>query len=84
MKAIFYACGLLMASGASAATISGSINVTLTIYNKCQIDGQTTMPQSQPAINCGPQPSAQPKVTFSTLKKEANIKRETRLITVEW
>ncbi|MDR7343169.1 hypothetical protein J2X14_001581 [Pantoea alhagi] len=83
MKAILFACGLLMAGSACAATISGSIDVRLTIYQKCQVDGQT-LSHSQPAINCGRQPSAQPKVTLSTLQKEAKIRRETRLITVEW
>jgi hypothetical protein len=84
MKAIFLACGLLMAGGAQAATISGKINVQLTITNQCQINGQTITPQGQLSVNCVPQPSAQPKVTLSTLKKEANIKQETRLVTVEW
>ncbi|MFD1804041.1 hypothetical protein ACFSFZ_17885 [Mixta tenebrionis] len=84
MKAIYFACGLLMAAGAQAATISGTINVRLTITNQCQINGQAITPQGQPSVNCVPQPSAQPKVTLSTLEQEANIKQETRLITVEW
>ena len=82
MKAILFACGLLMAGSACAATISGSIDVRLTIYQQCKVDGQTT--SGRPAINCGGRTTAQPKVTLSTLQKEAKIKRETRLITVEW
>lgn len=84
MKAIILACGLLMAGTACAATISGSIDVRLTIYKQCQVDGESVTSHRSPTISCGQQPSTQPKVTLTTLEKEANIKQETRLITVEW
>ncbi|AUX92446.1 hypothetical protein [Mixta gaviniae] len=84
MKALLFACGLLATGGACAATLSGSIDVRLTIYTQCQVDGQHATVRGQPTIRCGQQPAAQPKVTLSTLEKEAKIKQETRLITVEW
>lgn len=84
MKAIILACGLLMAGTACAATISGSIDVRLTIYKQCQVDGESVTSHRSPTISCGQQPSTQPKVTLTTLEKEASIKQETRLITVEW
>ena len=83
MKILLFACGLLMTGSACAATISGSIDVRLTIYKQCEIDGQTAT-GGQPAVSCGQQPSAQPKVTTTTLPQEAKIHQETRLITVEW
>lgn len=84
MKAIILACGLLMAGTACAATISGSIDVRLTIYKQCQVDGESVTSHRSPTISCGQQPSTQPKVTLTTLEKETSIKQETRLITVEW
>lgn len=83
MKILLFACGLLMAGSVCAATISGSIDVRLTIYKQCEIDGQAPT-RGQPAVNCGQQPSAQPKVTTTTLQQDAKIRQETRLITVEW
>jgi len=84
MKAIILACGLLMAGTTCAATISGSIEVRLTIYKQCQVDGESVTSHSTPAISCAQQPSTEPKVTLTTLEQEATIKQETRLITVEW
>lgn len=83
MKTLLFACGLLMTGGAWAATISGSIDVRLTIYKQCEIDGQTSA-RHQTAVSCGRQPSAQPKVTSTPLQQDVGIDQKRRLITVEW
>lgn len=84
MKAIILALGLLMANTLHAASTTGTIGVKLTIYALCQVDGRVSSSQRQPQINCGQRSSAQPKVTESTMVKDAITRQEQRLVTVEW
>ncbi|KOC88465.1 hypothetical protein [Winslowiella iniecta] len=84
MKAIILAAGLLMVNTLSAATVSGSIKVRLTLYTPCHVNGHVGDNQRRPQIDCGPRESAQPRVTESRLSKDAKTQQEQRLITVEW
>lgn len=84
MKAVYLALGLMMAGHACAASITGSIGVKLTIYSQCHIDGQSTTPAKSPAVNCGQQVSAQPKVTESVISQNSERRLVTKLVTVEW
>lgn len=82
MKAVILAAGLLMAGQACAAAITGSIGVKLVIYSRCEVNSNISDNQKMPQVTCGPQLSAQPKVTAS--KTVVNNKQEQRLVTVEW
>lgn len=84
MKAVYLALGLMMAGHACAASITGSIGVKLTIYSQCHIDGQSTTPANLPAVNCGQQESAQPKVTESVISQDSERRAVAKLVTVEW
>lgn len=84
MKAVYMALGLMMAGQAAAASITGSIGVRLTIYSQCHIDGQSTITASTPAVDCGQQRAAQPKVTQTVISSNRETRQTSKLVTVEW
>lgn len=84
MKTVYLALGLMMTGHAFAASITGSIGVTLTIYSQCRVEGSTLSATRLPGVVCGSQPDAQPRVTQSVVTLDADTKQETRLVTVEW
>lgn len=81
-RALLLAIGLVMAAPVGAATSTGSIAVTLTLFSRCDISRQNE--QTLPSIDCGRHFSAQPRVTESVLKKSAKQQATSRLVTVEW
>lgn len=84
MKAVYLALGLVMAGHACAASITGSIGVKLTIYSQCRIDGQSATPAASPAVDCGQQVAAQPKVTQTVISQDSAKRHVSKLVTVEW
>ncbi len=84
MKAVYLALGLMMAGHACAASITGSIGVKLTIYSQCHIDGQSTTSATSPAVDCGQQVAAQPKVTQTMVSDKTGTGRVSKLVTIEW
>ncbi|MCP1438050.1 putative porin [Erwinia persicina] len=84
MKAVYMALGLMMAGQAAAASITGSIGVRLTIYSQCHIDGQSTITARTPAVDCGQQRAAQPKVTQTAISSNRETRQTSKLVTVEW
>lgn len=84
MKAVYLALGLMMAGHACAASITGSIGVKLTIYSQCHIDGQSLTPAKAPAVNCGQQESAQPRITETMISPSDQSSARAKLVTVEW
>ncbi|HAU5566209.1 hypothetical protein [Erwinia sp. S59] len=81
-RALLLAIGLAMAAPIGAATSTGSIAVTLTLFSRCDISRQSE--QTRPSIDCGRHFSAQPRVTESVLKRDAKRRETSRLVTVEW
>ncbi|MBV4365814.1 hypothetical protein ACMGGR_16825 [Erwinia sp. BNK-24-b] len=84
MKAASLALGLMMAGQVCAASITGSIGVKLTIYSQCHIDGRSTTSAATPAVDCGKQIAAQPKVTQTVLSQDRKMHQTSKLVTVEW
>ena len=81
-RALLLAIGLVMAAPIGAATSTGSIAVTLTLFSRCDISLQSG--KNLPTIDCGRHFSAQPRVTESLLKRDANRREASRLVTIEW
>ncbi|ADU68063.1 hypothetical protein [Pantoea sp. At-9b] len=77
-RALLLAIGLVFAASIGAASTTGSIAVSLTIFSRCDISRPDT--QTLPAIDCGRQSSAQPRVTHSTLQRNET----SQLVTIEW
>ena len=77
-RALLLAIGLVIAAPIGAASTTGSIAASLTIFSRCDISRPNT--QSLPAIDCGRQVSAQPRVMHSTLEHN----ERSQLVTVEW
>lgn len=77
-RALLLAIGLVIAVPIGAATTTGSIAVSLTIFSRCDISRPNT--QSIPVIDCGRQSSAQPRVMHRTLQRN----ERSQLVTVEW
>ncbi|AUX73578.1 hypothetical protein [Erwinia pyrifoliae] len=81
MKTVYLALGLMITGHAFAATITGSIGVSLVIYSECSIDGKNP---SSLTIPCAKQTETRPKITQSLLKRDAKTGRQENLVTVEW
>ncbi|ADP09908.1 conserved uncharacterized protein [Erwinia sp. Ejp617] len=81
MKTVYLALGLMITGHAFAATITGSIGVSLVIYSECSIDGKKP---SALTIPCAKQTETRPKITQSLLKRDAKTGRQENLVTVEW
>lgn len=81
-KALLLALGLVIAQQAFAGSTTGSINVRLVIYSRCEIN--TSVGQSVPQVECGRQISAQPRVTQTVLKRQGSRGTSDRLVTIEW
>lgn len=81
-RALLLAIGLAMAAPLKAATSTGTIAVTLTLFTRCDISRQDE--HTLPSIDCGRHFSTQPHVTEKVLKRDANRRETSRLVTVEW
>nr|WP_310616600.1 hypothetical protein [Pantoea cypripedii] len=81
-RALLLAIGLVIAVPIGAATTTGSIVATLTIFSRCDISRPGV--QSLPAVDCGRHFSAQPRITQSTLPRDAMRHETSRLVTIEW
>lgn len=84
MKAIYLACGLIMAGQAVAGSTSGSIAVKLVITAACSVDGNHIASSGSPGVSCPTPGQAQPKVTQTVTRSASQTRQENRLITVEW
>lgn len=81
-RTLLLAIGLAMAAPLGAATSTGSIAVTLTLFSRCDITRLNA--RSLPLIDCGRHFSAQPRITESVLKRDAKRRETSRLVTIEW
>jgi len=81
-RALLLAIGLAIAAPAGAATTTGSIAVSLTIFSRCDISRQNE--QTLPSVACGGHTSAQPRVTQSVISRDAQRREIARLVTIEW
>ncbi|CBA22373.1 hypothetical protein [Erwinia amylovora] len=81
MKTVYLALGLMITGHAYAASITGSIGVSLVIYSECSIDGNNP---SAHTIPCAKRTETQPKITHNLLKRDAKTGRQENLVTVEW
>lgn len=82
IRALLMVIGLTIAASAAAATTTGSIAVSLTIYSRCAIVRPDTA--ALPAVDCGKQASAQPRITQRVLSRDAQRHETARLVTIEW
>ena len=81
-RALLLAIGLVIAAPLSAATSTGSIAVTLTLFSRCDISRQNE--HTLPTVDCGRHFSAQPRITQRVLKRDATRRESARLVTIEW
>ncbi|MFB4341214.1 hypothetical protein C7434_2816 [Pantoea sp. PNA 14-12] len=81
-KALLMAIGLVIAQQAFAGSTTGSINVRLVIYSRCEVNSVRS--PSSPQVDCGRQSSAQPRVTQTVLKRQGSRTTNDRLVTIEW
>jgi len=81
-RALLLAIGFAIAAPLNAATSTGSIAATLTIFSRCDISRQNA--QALPKVDCGRHFSAQPRITEKVLKRDAKRRETARLVTVEW
>lgn len=81
-KALLLVIGLLIAQQAYAGSTTGSVNVRLVIYSRCEVNRSAG--QSVPQVECGRQINAQPRVTQTVLKRQGTSGTNDRLVTVEW
>ncbi|KTR88608.1 hypothetical protein [Pantoea dispersa] len=81
-RALLLAIGLIVASPIGAATTTGSIAVSLTIFSRCDISRPSE--QTLPSVDCGRHFSAQPRVTQSVINRDASRRETARLVTIEW
>jgi len=81
-RALLLAIGLVIAAPLSAATSTGSIAVTLTLFSRCDISRQNE--HILPTVDCGRHFSAQPRITERVLKRDATRRESARLVTIEW
>lgn len=82
IRALLLAIGLVIAAPLSAATSTGSIAATLTLFSRCDISRQSE--HSLPKVDCGRHFSAQPRITERVLKRDAKRRESARLVTIEW
>ncbi|MBD9643855.1 hypothetical protein IB231_09505 [Pantoea sp. PNT02] len=81
-RALLLAIGLVIAASLSAATSTGSIAATFTLFSRCDISRQSE--HSLPKVDCGRHFSAQPRITERVLKRDAKRRESARLVTIEW
>lgn len=81
-KALLLAIGLVIAQQAYAGSTTGSINVRLVIYSRCEVN--RAVGQGVPQVECGRDINAQPRVTQTVLKRQGSRQTNDRLVTVEW
>ena len=81
-RALLLAIGLAMAAPIGAATSTGSVAGTRTLFSRCDISRQTG--KNLPLIDGGRHFRAQPRVTESILKRGANRRATSRLVSIGW
>lgn len=81
-KALLLAIGLVIAQQAGAGSTTGSINVRLVIYSRCEVN--SAVGRAVPQVECGREINAQPRVTQTVLKRQGSRATNDRLVTVEW
>ncbi|MDL4914185.1 MAG: hypothetical protein QRY16_10445 [Enterobacterales bacterium endosymbiont of Blomia tropicalis] len=81
-RIVILAIGLMMAGITTAGSLTGAIAVKLNIFSRCEIT--RVRPQAAPQINCGGHFSAQPRITYSVLKRDSRQEKTARLVTIEW